>query len=43
MKIARIEAIPLNIPFVVGGDNAGWDVDFFHGLDTVLIRVETDS
>ena len=43
MKIASIEAIPLNIPFAVGGDNAGWDVDFFRGLDTVLVRVETDT
>jgi L-alanine-DL-glutamate epimerase-like enolase superfamily enzyme len=43
MKIASIEAIPINIPMSVGAEGAGWDVDMFQGLDTVLVRVETDD
>ena len=38
MKIASIEAIPLNIPFAVGGDNAGADdADECHDPQPLLL------
>ncbi len=41
MKIARVEAIPLTIPFSPGGAQAGWEGQAWQGLDVVLIRLET--
>ena len=43
MKIAKVEAIPLQIPFDHGGRPAGWGGQDWAKLDMVLIRVETDS
>jgi D-galactarolactone cycloisomerase len=42
MKIARVEAVPLSIPFTYGGNRrlAGSD---WRKLDFCLVRVETDS
>ncbi len=43
MKIAKAEAIPLAIPFSSGGKPAGWGGQAWTTLDTILIRVETES
>ena len=43
MKIAKIETVPISIPFSSGGLPAGWGGKAWQSLDTLLIRVETDS
>ncbi len=43
MKIARVEAIPLAIPFNHGGAPAGFGGRTWQTLDIVLVRVETES
>jgi len=43
MRIANIEAIPLRIPFTHGGRSAGWSGLSWNQLDTVLVKVETDT
>ncbi len=43
VKIAKVEAIPLRIPFSHGGRPAGWGGQPWSALDMLLIRVETDS
>lgn len=43
MKIAKVDAIPLRIPFDHGGKPAGWGGKAWSMLDMLLIRVETDS
>ena len=43
MKIAKVEAIPLRIPFSHGGGPAGWGGQPWSALDMLLIRVETES
>ena len=43
MKIAKVDAIPLRIPFDHGGRPAGWGGQPWSTLDMLLIRVETDS
>jgi len=42
LKIERIEAIPLKIPFEPVGNPAGWRRSWT-GLDTLLVRVETSD
>lgn len=43
MKIARIEAIPLKIPYERVGKPSGWAAQGFAALATLLVRVETDD
>lgn len=43
MKIARIDAIPLRIPFSYGAPPAGAHAGARTALDTLLVRVETDG
>ena len=43
MKIAKIDAIPLSIPFSHGGAPAGWGGRSWERLDVVVVRVETDG
>ncbi len=43
MKIARIEAIPLAIPFEHGGKEVRFHGRVWKKLDTLLVRVETDT
>jgi L-alanine-DL-glutamate epimerase-like enolase superfamily enzyme len=43
MKIAKLDAIPLSVPFSHGGPPAGWGGKAWSALDIVLLRVETDS
>lgn len=43
MKIARIEAIPLEIPFDHGAERAGFPGQDWSRLNIVIVRVETDS
>ncbi len=43
MKIAKVDAIPLQIPFDHGGKPGGWGGQPWAKLDMVLIRVETDN
>ncbi len=43
MKISKVEAIPLAIPFAHGGAAAGWGGKAWTALDMVLVRVETDA
>ena len=43
MKIAAVEAIPLEIPFTHGGKPFGWGGQVWTRLSIVLVRVETDS
>ncbi len=43
MKIARVDAIPLRIPFSHGGRPAGWGGQPWSALDMLLIRVKTES
>ena len=43
MKIAKVEAIPLSIPFSMGGPPGGWGGRDWTALDTVLVRVEAEG
>ena len=43
MKIANIEAIPLEIPFDHGAERAGFGGQDWSRLNIVIIRVETDT
>jgi len=43
MKIARLEAIPLRVPFSPGGPPTGWDGTALTLREMVLVRVETDG
>ena len=43
MKIARIEAIPLSIPFTYGGAAHRYGGGAWRALDFCLVRVETDT
>jgi D-galactarolactone cycloisomerase len=43
MKIARIEAVPLSIPFTYGGGAARHGVGAWRALDFCLVRVETEA
>jgi len=43
VKIARIEAIPLKIPFERVGNPAGWRGRAWTGLETLMVRAETDD
>ncbi len=43
MKIARVEVMPLAIPFSHGGAPAGFGGRTWQTLDIVLVRVETES
>ena len=43
MKIAKIEALPLKIPFSSGGPPAGWGAAAWSTLDSLLVRVETEE
>lgn len=41
MTIARVDALPLRIPFDYGGPRQGWAGSGWAALDCVLVRVET--
>jgi len=43
MKIAKIDIIPIAIPFKFGGKPFGFGAQVWTSLNTVLIRMETDS
>lgn len=43
MKIATVEAIPLEIPFSHGGRPFGWGGQVWTRLSILLVRVETDD
>lgn len=43
MKIATVEAIPLEIPFSHGGKPFGWGGQVWTRLSILLVRVETDD
>lgn len=43
MKIAAVEAIPLEIPFTHGGKPFGWGAGAWTRLSIVLVRVTTES
>ncbi len=43
MKIATVEAIPLEIPFTHGGKPFGWGGQAWTRLSILLVRVETES
>ncbi len=43
MKIATVEAIPLDIPFTHGGKPFGWGGQAWTRLSILLVRVETES
>jgi len=43
MKIAGIEAIPLEIPFIHGGKPFGWGGQAWPRLSILLVPVETES
>jgi len=43
MKIAKLDAIPLRVPFSPGGPPTGWDGTALTLREMVLVRVETDS
>ncbi|HVM78308.1 MAG TPA: mandelate racemase/muconate lactonizing enzyme family protein [Stellaceae bacterium] len=43
VKIARIEAIPLSIPYERAGNPSGWARQGFAALTTLLVRVETED
>ena len=43
MKIASVEALPLEIPFTHGGKAFGWGGRAWTRLSFLLVRVETDS
>ena len=43
MKIARIESIPLAVPFSSGGKPNSWSGQDWSTLDVVLVRVETED
>lgn len=42
-KIARIETIPLEIPYDHGGPPAGWGGQSWNKLSILLVRIETDD
>lgn len=43
MKIAAVEAVPLEIPFTHGGKPFGWGGQVWTRLSILLVRVETDN
>ncbi len=43
MKIARLDAIALRVPFSAGGPPSGWDGTALSLRETMLVRVETDG
>lgn len=43
MKIAKVETIPLQIPYQHGGPPAGWGGRDWLTLSVLLVRVETDN
>lgn len=43
MKIASVEAIPLEIPFTHGGSPFGWGAEAWTRLSILLVRVTTES
>src|SRR5262245_4939862 len=43
MKITRVEAIPLSIPFTYGGTARRFGGGTWRTLDFCLVRVETDT
>ena len=43
MKIAAVEAIPLEIPFTHGGKPFGWGGQVWTRLSILLVRAETDT
>ena len=43
MRIAAVEAIPLEIPFTHGGKAFGWGGQVWTRLSILLVRVETES
>ena len=43
MKIVRVEAVPLSIPFTYGGGAVRHGVGAWRALDFCLVRVETDT
>ncbi len=43
MKIAAVEAIPLEIPFQHGGKPFGWGAEAWTRLSILLVRVTTDA
>ena len=43
MKITRVEAVPLSIPFTYGGDAVRFGGGTWRRLDFCLVRVETDA
>ena len=43
MKIAAVDIIPLAIPFEFGGKPYGWGKRAWTSLNTMLVRIETDT
>ena len=43
MKIVRVETIPLKIPFEGAAKPQGWGGRHWGGLETLLLRVETED
>ena len=43
MKIAKLDAVPLRVPFAPGGPASGWDGTALSLRETMLVRVETES
>lgn len=43
MKIAKVDIIPISIPFDFGGKAFGWGHQAWTSLNTMLVRIETDD
>ena len=43
MRISKVDAIPLRIPFTHGGPSITWAGNDWKALDIVLVRIETDT
>jgi len=43
VKIAKVDIIPLAIPFDFGGKPYGWGKQVWSSLNTMLVRIETDT
>ena len=43
LKIAKVDIIPLAIPFEFGGKPYGWGKQVWSSLNTMLVRIETDT